>query len=212
MDQNHLCYLYTTGQSDWRGQHDLVLWLMSARTLLELAPCGFGTGRGLSTTRATVACARGRVRQRRCKKPVRGQSSKAGAPARPHWCSMRGLRLAQSSTAHLGRVAKSNRCRGSPQEIRTLALSENADGINRAMHRATLGPAAWPCVSHRASTSLHPRVRDSGAPRRSLCETVLCLSSNCPKRSSSPDPSMAGGPIGGATGGACDAALDAARA
>ena len=62
------------------------------------------TGRGLSTTLATVAGARGRVRQQRCKKPVRGQSSKAGAPARPHWCSMRGLRLAQSSTAHLGRV------------------------------------------------------------------------------------------------------------
>ena len=61
----------------------------------------------LDDARATVAGARGRSLSApggaTKRKPVRGRSSEAGAPARPRGCSMRGLRV-QSSTAHLGRA------------------------------------------------------------------------------------------------------------
>ena len=138
MDQNHLCYLYTTGQSDWRGQHDLGrhgCLCCYRRGRFSNMRRARGTGRTLDDARQRGARPR-EVRQQCCRKPVRGQSSKAGAPARPHWCSMRGLRSwRQSSTAHLGRV---RHCSGS------LRCVQRVDGPR--VSPASCPPASRPAV------------------------------------------------------------------
>jgi len=89
----------------------------------------------------------------RCAKPVRGQTSEAGAPARPHWCSMRGLRVRDSPRRPI--CGGPRKVADAPAAINPLGASPGGPGGSQTSGRRgrPASVVAWLAQRSRRSTS-----------------------------------------------------------